>query len=64
VKRVKESVDETVKKAGSSFGKEDVAASACEKLSYGSSSPNCARTSSRPLGEKSAVITVIKWLRG
>jgi hypothetical protein len=29
------------------------------KLSYESSSPDCARTSSRPLGEKSAVIAVI-----
>ena len=41
------------------FGEEAVAASVCEKLSYGSFNPNCARTSSRPLGEKSAVITVI-----
>jgi hypothetical protein len=30
-----------------------------EELFYGSSIPNCARTSSRPLGEKSAVIDVI-----
>jgi hypothetical protein len=33
VQRVKESVDETVKKeAGRSLGKEDVTASLCEKL--------------------------------
>ena len=52
---VKKSVGSSIKK----FGAVDVAVSVCEELSYGGTSPNCARTSSRPLGEKSTAIAVI-----
>ncbi len=41
------------------FGEVEVAVSVCEELSYGSTSPSCAKTSSRPLGEKSVAIAII-----